>query len=67
MNEKTDERLGSIDRYEIIRELGQGGTSVVYLAADRTDGRTFAMKVLRRVRGCSRLPFNSDVQRVCLR
>ena len=51
MNEKTDERLGSIDRYEIIRELGQGGTSVVYLAADRTDGRTFAMKVLRRVRG----------------
>ena len=51
MNENADERLRSIDQYEIIRELGQGGTSVVYLAADRTDGRTFAMKVLRRVRG----------------
>ena len=51
MNENADERLRSIDQYEIIRELGQGGTSVVYLAADRTDGRTFAMKVLRRARG----------------
>ncbi len=42
MNEK------SIDQYEILRELGRGGTSVVYLVADRADGRKYAMKVLRR-------------------
>lgn len=42
MNEK------SIDQYEILRELGRGGTSVVYLVADRADGRNYAMKVLRR-------------------
>ena len=42
MNEK------SIDQYEILRELGRGGTSVVYLVTDRADGRNYAMKVLRR-------------------
>ena len=38
----------SIDQYEILRELGRGGTSVVYLVTDRADGRKYAMKVLRR-------------------
>jgi serine/threonine-protein kinase len=38
----------SIDQYEILRELGRGGTSVVYLVTDRADGRNYAMKVLRR-------------------
>ena len=37
-----------MDQYEILRELGRGGTSVVYLAADRSDGRIYAMKVLER-------------------
>ena len=37
-----------MDQYEILSELGRGGTSVVYLAADKTDGRIYAMKVLRR-------------------
>ena len=37
-----------MDQYEILRELGRGGTSVVYLAADRSDGRIYAMKVLGR-------------------
>ena len=38
----------SIDQYEILRELGRGGTSVVYLVTDRADGRNYAMKVLRK-------------------
>ena len=38
----------SIDQFEILRELGRGGTSVVYLVTDRADGRNYAMKVLRR-------------------
>ena len=38
----------SIDQYEILRELGRGGTSVVYLVKDRADGRNYAMKVLRK-------------------
>ena len=38
----------SIDQFEILRELGRGGTSVVYLVKDRADGRNYAMKVLRK-------------------
>ena len=49
MNENANESLRSIDQYEIVRELGRGGTSVVYLAEDRSDGKTYAIKVLRRV------------------
>ncbi|MBQ8328732.1 MAG: hypothetical protein IJX83_03780, partial [Lachnospiraceae bacterium] len=37
----------SVDQYEILRELGRGGTSVVYLVKDKADGRNYAMKVLR--------------------
>ena len=37
----------SIDQFEILRELGRGGTSVVYLVTDRADGRNYAMKTLR--------------------
>ena len=48
MNENGNEILRSIDQYEILRELGRGGTSVVYLVTDRADGRSYAMKVLRR-------------------
>ena len=35
-------------RYEIIRKIGEGGTSSVYLAADRHVGRRIAMKILDR-------------------
>ena len=45
MNE--NEILRSMDQYEILRELGRGGTSVVYLVTDRADGRNYAMKTLR--------------------
>src|SRR6185369_8413496 len=34
-------------RYEVIRELGAGGTSVVYLAHDRKRDRQVAVKMLR--------------------
>ena len=35
-------------RYEILRKIGEGGTSSVYLAADRHVGRWTAMKILDR-------------------
>jgi serine/threonine protein kinase len=34
-------------RYEILRELGEGATSRVYLARDTVYGREVALKVLR--------------------
>ena len=37
-----------MDQFEILRELGRGGTSVVYLAADRKDGSLCAMKLLKK-------------------
>ena len=35
------------DDYEIIRELGRGGTAVVYLARERTSGDEVAIKLVR--------------------
>jgi tRNA A-37 threonylcarbamoyl transferase component Bud32/tetratricopeptide (TPR) repeat protein len=35
------------DRYAIEREIGRGGTAIVYLAQDRKHGRQVALKVLR--------------------
>jgi hypothetical protein len=35
------------NRYEIERELGRGGTAVVFLARDRSNGNLVALKVLR--------------------
>ena len=37
-----------MDQYEILRELGRGGTSVVYLVSEKETGRIYAMKVLRK-------------------
>ena len=43
------ERLGEAlsDRYQIERELGQGGMATVYLATDIRHARKVAIKVLR--------------------
>ncbi|HTG50624.1 MAG TPA: hypothetical protein VL915_09060, partial [Gemmatimonadales bacterium] len=35
------------DRYAIEREIGRGGTAIVYLAQDTKHGRQVALKVLR--------------------
>lgn len=48
MNKNANENLRSVDQYEILRELGRGGTSIVYLVADRADRKNCAMKALRR-------------------
>ena len=48
LNESTKENLKQMDQYEILRELGRGGTSVVYLVSEKETGRIYAMKVLRK-------------------
>jgi alpha-tubulin suppressor-like RCC1 family protein/serine/threonine protein kinase len=41
-------RLAELEsEYEIVRELGRGGTAIVYLARDRELGRHVAIKVIR--------------------
>jgi serine/threonine protein kinase/alpha-tubulin suppressor-like RCC1 family protein len=41
-------RIPELDRdYEFVRELGRGGTAVVYLARDRELGRDVAVKLIR--------------------
>ena len=64
LNENVNESLRSVDQYEILREIGRGGTSVVYLVADRTDGRTYAMKVLRRETGSKTEIFQQSAERL---
>src|SRR5689334_7047289 len=36
------------DRYRVLRRIGRGGMSVVYLAEDREKNRLVAIKMLRR-------------------
>jgi serine/threonine protein kinase/alpha-tubulin suppressor-like RCC1 family protein len=46
--ERAIPTLGGLgDQYEIVRELGRGGTAVVYLGRDRDLGRDVAIKVIR--------------------
>ncbi len=40
-------RAALADRYEVVRQVGQGGMATVYLARDRTRERDVAVKVLR--------------------
>ncbi len=41
-----DNKLGSIGKYQLLRELGSGATSTVYLARDRFQQRNVAIKVI---------------------
>jgi serine/threonine protein kinase len=47
-SERTPAGLASLEpAYEIIREIGRGGTAVVYLARDRVTGDEVAIKLIR--------------------
>src|SRR5687767_13705127 len=47
-SERTPAGLASLDPdYEIIREIGRGGTAVVYLARERATGNEVAIKLIR--------------------
>ena len=45
--EENDEGKNSIERFEVLRELGRGGTSIVCLVRSRESGRQYAMKTLK--------------------
>ena len=46
--ERALPNLGGLgDQYEIVRELGRGGTAVVYLGRDKELERDVAIKVIR--------------------
>lgn len=47
---EVPEQLRTIDRYEVIREIGRGGMGIVYLARDPDLGRQVAIKLLARER-----------------
>ncbi|MSQ60919.1 MAG: serine/threonine protein kinase, partial [Betaproteobacteria bacterium] len=55
MKEPPPERIG---KYPVVREIGRGATSVVYLARDTFAGRDVAIKVIR-----NRAPEDTDLQR----
>ena len=40
-------QLGSLDRYEILREIGRGGMGGVYLARDPTNAKQVAIKLIQ--------------------
>jgi alpha-tubulin suppressor-like RCC1 family protein/tRNA A-37 threonylcarbamoyl transferase component Bud32 len=47
-SEKEPAALAALDsEYEIIRELGRGGTAIVYLARERATGEEVAIKLIR--------------------
>jgi eukaryotic-like serine/threonine-protein kinase len=41
------DKLGRLDRFELIREIGRGGYGIVYLAEDTQLGRQVAIKIAR--------------------
>ncbi len=45
--DEKNEKMLSIDQFEILRELGRGGTSIVYLVESKQSARQYAMKVLK--------------------
>ena len=45
--EKNDKRKYPIDRFEILGELGRGGTSIVCLVKSKESGCQYAMKTLK--------------------
>lgn len=45
--EKNDKRKYPIDRFEILGELGRGGTSIVCLVKSKESGHQYAMKTLK--------------------
>ena len=47
-SEKEPAALAALDSdYEIVRELGRGGTAIVYLARERASGEEVAIKLIR--------------------
>ena len=46
-NGNKENRMNSIDRFEFVRELGRGGTGIVYLVRSKESCRQYAMKVLK--------------------
>ncbi|HEV8217511.1 MAG TPA: protein kinase [Gemmatimonadaceae bacterium] len=47
-SEKEPAALAALERdYEIVRELGRGGTAIVYLARERATGEEVAVKLIR--------------------
>jgi hypothetical protein len=66
LNSRIPEPLRNLPRYDVLRPLGGGGMSSIYLVRDRAGGRLHVLKTLSSVDGAGDMQWRADAAS-CLR